>query len=122
MAAIAITEAVAISATRMPTTARAEMHGNRPSSGSVKAAEIASGLGAVVLGMGMALVLPEQLRDHAGLFLVVGVGVHGVGMSLKYRLDMRSGTPRWWDRALFWGCWAALAGVGLWLALALLRA
>jgi hypothetical protein len=83
-----------------------------------KAAELASALGAIVLGAGLALVLPVGLRAYALPLLVVGVLVHGAGMTLKYRLDGRDGPPLWWERALFWLCWACLAALGLWLAVA----
>lgn len=91
------------------------MHGR---STATKGAELASGLGAIVLGAGFALVLPEWLRAFAVPLLVGGVLVHGVGMTLKYRLEKRDGPPLWWERALFWLCWACLAALGLWLAVA----
>lgn len=91
--------------------------GSRPT-GSLKAAELASGLGAIVLGAGLALVLPDWLRNYALPLLVVGVVVHGLGMSLKYRLERRDGPPLWWERSLFWLCWACLAGLVVWIAAA----
>ena len=87
-------------------------------SAAIKGAELASGLGAVVLGAGLALVLPQWLRDYALPLLVGGVVVHGAGMTLKYRLEARGGSPVWWERFLFWVCWAGLAGLGLWIAAA----
>jgi len=81
-----------------------------------KRAELASGLGAIVLGAGLALVLPEWVRAYAIPLLIAGVLVHGVGMTLKYRLEARRGPPLWWERALFWLCWALLAALGLWIA------
>ena len=89
------------------------MHGGR-----AKGAELASGLGAIVLGGGLALALPEWLRAYALQLLIGGVVVHGVGMTLKYRLESRQGPPLWWERALFWLCWACLAALGLWLVVA----
>ena len=83
---------------------------------ATRAAELASGLGAIVLGAGLALVSPEWLRAFAFPLLAVGVFVHSVGMTLKYRLEHREGSPLWCDRALFWLCWACLAAVGLWIA------
>lgn len=85
-------------------------------SAATKGAELASGLGAIVLGAGLALALPEWLRAFALPLLVGGVLVHGVGMTLKYRLESRDGPPLWWERALFWLCWALLATLGLWIA------
>jgi hypothetical protein len=85
-----------------------------------KGAELASGLGAIVLGAGLALVLPESLRRYATLLLIAGVIVHGLGMTLKYRLEARDGPPLWWERALFWLCWACLAGLGIWITAAAL--
>jgi hypothetical protein len=86
--------------------------------GRAKAAELASGLGAIVLGAGLALVLPPWLRAYGLGLLVVGALVHGVGMTLKYRLESRAGPPLWWERLLFWFCWACLVASGLWVAAA----
>jgi len=94
------------------------MHRVNAPSGAEKGAELASGLGAIVLGAGLALVLPVWLRDYALPLLIGGIVVHGVGMTLKYRLESRDGPPLWWERALFWLCWACLAALGLWLAVA----
>ena len=91
------------------------MHGQ---SAATKGAEFASGLGAIVLGAGLALVLPDWLRACALPLLIGGVLVHGVGMTLKYRLETRQGPPSWWERALFWLCWGCLVALGLWLAIA----
>lgn len=92
------------------------MHGQ---STATKGAELASGLGAIVLGAGLALVLPAWLRAYALPLLVAGLFVHGAGMTLKYRLESRDGPPAWWERVLFWLCWACLAALGLWIAVGL---
>lgn len=94
------------------------MHRANTPSGAAKGAELASGLGAIVLGAGLALVLPVWLRSYALPLLIGGIVVHGVGMTLKYRLERRDGPPLWWERALFWLCWACLAALVPWLAVA----
>jgi len=94
------------------------MHRTSHSGGTARGAELASGLGAIVLGAGLALVLPAWLRGYAWPLLMGGIVVHGVGMTLKYRLERRAGPPLWWERALFWLCWACLAALVLCLAVA----
>lgn len=92
----------------------------RSPSSIIKAAELASGLGAIVLGAGLALLAPDALRRYALVLLMVGLGVHGAGMTLKYRLDNREGPPLWWERALFWLCWACLISLAGWMGVRLL--
>lgn len=77
----------------------------------VKAAEVASGLGAIVLGAGLALLAPEALRGLGIPLLAAGVLVHGVGMSLKHRFEQRRRQPFWWETALFWICWVCLGAI-----------
>jgi hypothetical protein len=92
------------------------MHVVRTSSGAIKSAELASSLGAMVLGAGLALVAPANLRAYGMPLLVFGLLVHGIGMTLKFRLEGRESPPLWWERILFWLCWASLAALGLWVA------
>ena len=92
------------------------MHGR---STATKGADLASGLGAIVLGAGLALIAPYALQAYAVPLLVAGLLVHGLGMTLKYRLESRDGSPIWWERALFWLCWACLAALGLWIVVGL---
>lgn len=65
------------------------------------------------------MTLPRWLRQFSLPLLVGGALVHGVGMTLKYRLELRGGHPMWWESVLFWGCYACLAGrLGIWIAAA----
>jgi hypothetical protein len=86
--------------------------------GAVKSAELASSLGTIVLGAGLALLLPVTFRSFAIVLLVTGLVVHAVGMTIKYRLEARDGAPSWWERALYWLCWASLAGLSVWIGVA----
>jgi Cu+-exporting ATPase len=81
-------------------------------SGAAKGAELASGLGAIVLGAGLGLLVPRLLQDYELPLLLVGLVVHGAGMTLKYRFKSAAGEPPWWERWLFWGCWTSLGLFG----------
>ena len=80
------------------------------------------GLGAIVLGAGLALLVPDILGGYAIPLLVAGILVHGTGMSLKHRLDGAARVPLWWEKALFWSCWIVLALLAAWLLARLLAA
>lgn len=107
---------MAIATTGSPRTAHRRHDMKLGPRGHVKAAELFSGMGAIVLGAGAALMLPEWLRAYALPLLAGGALVHGLGMTLKVRLELRDGPPLWWERALFCLCWLGLAALGLWIA------
>lgn len=83
---------------------------------AAKAAELASALGAIALGAGLALLAPLWLRGYGSTLLLAGAAVHGLGMSLKFGIEERDGGLRWWERGLFWLCWVVLGGLGVWIA------
>jgi hypothetical protein len=61
------------------------------------------------------------IRGLCAAVLVAASVVHGGGMTLKYRLEKRQGPVIWWERLLFWICWAGLAGLVAWIGLTLVR-
>ena len=90
-----------------------------PKSAASKGAELASVLGAAVLGAGVALMAPQDIRAHGLPLVLVGVFVHGVGMTLKYRLE-GGARMAWWERALFYLCWFVLIALTGWMGITLM--
>ena len=82
----------------------------------VKLAELTSGVGALVLGIGLGALFVRWVSPAAGVVTLAGVLVHAFGMWDKHRLDGQSpGDSSVLVRALYWTCWLLLAGVLLYL-------
>jgi hypothetical protein len=80
---------------------------NRP-----KLADLTSGVGALVLGVGLGGLFPQWFGPAAGAITVVGLSVHAFGMWDKHRLEARGQAENpLWVVALYWVCWLLLAGV-----------
>ena len=75
-------------------------------------ADLTSGVGAVVLGLGLGALWSEWLMSAAGLIAAVGLVMHGFGMWDKHRRepDVTARDSRW-TVAMYWGCWVLLAAV-----------
>jgi hypothetical protein len=44
--------------------------------------------------------------------LLAGAALHASGMWDKHRVERSAGEqPLWWETVLYWGCWAFLAGL-----------
>ena len=87
-----------------------------------KRADLTSGVGAGVLGGGIALLLAPYLRAYAIPLLLAGALLHGWGMFDRHRMDNQEGAATLrWAEALYWLCWIALLGVALYIAADLLR-
>jgi hypothetical protein len=83
----------------------------------LKRAELASSLGAGLLGAGLGILVAPYIADLALLVLVVGALMHGWGMYDKRAIERDLGRPEAsWMKALYWLCWAVLTGLGLLLA------
>ena len=81
-----------------------------------KKADLASTIGAGVLGAGLGLLAAPLVGAYGVPLVLVGVVLHAWGMAERRRLE--SGTARlWWAELLYWGCWAALVVVGGFVAL-----
>ena len=84
----------------------------------LKRAEITSTLGAGILGAGIALLAANLLRSYAFPFVLIGLAMHAWGMFDKHRIESGTAIPRvWWAEALYWGCWAALVALGVYVGL-----
>ena len=78
----------------------------------LKVAELTSGVGALVLGIGLGALFPRWFGPAAGTVAVVGLSLHAFGMWDKHRLEAlgHADTPSW-VVALYWLCWLLLAVV-----------
>ena len=78
----------------------------------MKLAELTSGVGALVLGVGLGALFTAWVAPAAGFITLAGVAVHAFGMWDTHRLETRtdSDTGRF-VLALYWVCWLMLGGV-----------
>ena len=78
----------------------------------LKVAELTSGVGALVLGVGLGALFPRWFGPTAGLITVAGLTAHAFGMWDKHRLEAlgQAENPPW-IVALYWMCWLLLAAV-----------
>ena len=73
-------------------------------------AELASGVGAVVLGVGLGVLAADQFGSLGLPLLLVGAAVHAWGMYDKHRLERQSDASAvWWEPVAYWTCWGLLA-------------
>lgn len=75
-------------------------------------ADLTSGVGAGVLGLGLGALWSERLTSAAGLIAAVGLVMHGFGMWDKHRRESDvtvRDSP--WTLTMYWGCWVLLGAV-----------
>ena len=75
----------------------------------LKVAELTSGVGALVLGLGLGSLFPHWLGPVAGVITIAGLFMHAFGMWDKHRIERHAGdrNPAW-VVALYWVCWLLL--------------
>lgn len=109
----------------MDAKAKADSGGNRNPEqiqNRIKRLDLLGGIGAGILGAGLALLFAKWLQPFALPALVVGIVSHGFAMYQKSRLERREGVlqPAWSGIAERI-CWAMLAILVLYVGDRLLR-
>ena len=85
----------------------------------LKVAELTSGVGALVLGVGLGALFPQWFAPAAGVIALAGVITHAFGMWDKHRLEGQAYAVREpWVTTLYWVCWLLLASVVAFLIVA----
>ena len=82
----------------------------------LKLAELTSGIGALVLGVGFGALVPHWFGPAAASITVVGLALHAFGMWDKHRLERQADAENGpWVVVLYWACWLLLAAVLIFL-------
>jgi len=80
----------------------------------LRLAELTSGVGAIVLGIGLGVLAADYLGRFGLPLLLVGATVHAWGMFDKHRMERETGMPNvWWEPLAYWTCWGLLAALAL---------
>ena len=83
---------------------------------ALKRAELAGGVGAGALGMGLGVLLASYLRGAGAMLLLAGAALHASGMWNKHRIERSArDRPLWWESLLYWVCWTLLAGLSMYV-------
>jgi hypothetical protein len=82
----------------------------------LKLAELTSGVGALVVGIGLGALFATWIGSAAGFVTLAGLTVHAFGMWDKHRIERQTeiDTGRL-VAALYWVCWVMLGSVFLYL-------
>ena len=106
-AGIAASGSECVSEESRPGTSRSDASLSR-----LKRAELTSGVGALLLGLGLGVMLARYLEPYGFALLVLGLLMHVWGMLSKHRLESSfEAASAWWSEALYWLCWAALVSL-----------
>lgn len=98
------------------------MNSTNENKSRAKRAELLSGIGAMVLGIGLGVLLSSFLKPYALPVLFIGLAMHALGMFMEHKFERAStGIRLWWAEILYWVCWIALLGVIAYVAVDYLR-
>lgn len=77
-------------------------------------ADLMSGLGAGVLGLGIGVLAAGYLRGLGLPLLISGLVLHAWGMAEKHGLERTAGADQpWWSRLVYWTCWVFMATLAI---------
>ena len=79
----------------------------------VKLAQLTSGIGAVVLGIGLGALLPTWFGPAASALTAIGLVMHAFGMWDAHRLEAAGANDGWQNTVAYWLCWLLLIGVAV---------
>lgn len=84
----------------------------------LKIAELTSGIGAVILGVGLGAHFSNWFAGQSVLILVIGIIMHAWGMFDKNRLEKQADAsiPSW-SKALYIVCWVCLLLLGVYIVI-----
>jgi drug/metabolite transporter (DMT)-like permease len=82
----------------------------------LRLAELASGLGAGVLGLGIGILAADYLRDLGLPLLLVGLLLHAWGMADKHRLERTADEAPRLAMLVYGLCWLVLAVLAIYVA------
>jgi hypothetical protein len=78
----------------------------------VKLAELTSGIGALVLGVGLGALFADWFASSATAIVLVGGAAHAFGMWDKHQLERQSHIEvSRWVAGMYWTCWLLLAAL-----------
>lgn len=80
----------------------------------LKLAELTSGMGALVLGVGLGALLATRIGRLAAPTLLIGLLLHAWGMWDKHRHDAGATQETRSAALLYWVCWILLGGLLVW--------
>ena len=84
----------------------------------LRLADLTSGVGALVLGLGLGTLFAARIGAAAVVVTLVGLLVHAFGMWDKHRLEAQAPVGgNWLALTLYWSCWLVLAGIFVFLIL-----